>query len=84
MRESSRIAIESAQKRALKAENEVALMKKSLIEAKAYQLHTTMEKLILDSSRAEKKYKAMISNLQAEKIMYLEKISELEKKLYGE
>ena len=84
MRESSRIAIESAQKRALKAENEVALMKKSLIEAKAYQLHTTMEKLILDSSRAEKKYKAMISNLQAEKIMYLEKISELEKKLYGD
>ena len=81
MRESSRVAIASAQERAAKAEEEVTLMKKSLIKAKAYHLHTTMENLILDSNKLEKKYKAMIGNLQAEKNLYLNKISSLEQEL---
>ena len=81
MRESNRLAMASAQERAAKAEEEVALMKKSLIKAKAYHLHTTMEKLILDSTKSEKKFKAMIGNLQAEKNLYLKKIATMEQNI---
>ena len=81
MRQSSQAAIAESQERAEKAEKDVALMKKSLIKAKAYHLHTTMEKILLDSNKLEKKYKAMIGNLQAEKNLLSNKVSNLELKL---
>ena len=40
-----------------------------------------MEKLILDSTKSEKKFKAMIGNLQAEKNLYLKKIATMEQNI---
>jgi hypothetical protein len=74
LKKNADVSIQLANERARDAENRAKAYKDSLVKAKMFKLHTALENMALDYSKKEKRFRAIIASLQADKNQLLEKL----------